>query len=330
MNFRRLSIIALLMASPFCLGQQPAKNSEAAAVGMNGPVHTVLTEGTSYLDNPRGAPMWSVLVVYDPKGYTLEEYRYEPIGALSSHTKYTRNEWRVFKVETTSVLPNENHTFVQHFNAGGLVTGTENYGGTGALLQKTHNEFAVKQGGATTSTTETTNADGTVTVDKTVETIDPKTGTSHQSRTRDGIPLSEWVIQQAAKGNREADRLKSIDGSFSRREVKPDGTTVEHSYWAPAKTHTYQTTDPRGHITEVIDISPSSYTRTTFRYDEQGRCIDLINYDRSGKRFGEEIDKYQDDGYGNWIEQKELVWDPEMGSKPPKIATVTRRTITYY
>jgi hypothetical protein len=210
------------------------------------------------------------------------------------------------------------------------VTGTENYDGSGALVQKTNNEFPVKKGGTTTSTTETTNPDGTVTVDKTVEAIDPKTGTSHQSRTRDGIPFSEWVIEQAANGNREADRLRSMDGSFNECEVKPDGTTIEHRYWAPAKTHTYQTTDSRGNITEVIDVSPSNYTRTTYRYDTHGRRLDLINYDRSGKRFGEETDQYKDDEHGNWIEQKEFVWHPDLGSKPPKLANVSRRTITYY
>jgi hypothetical protein len=120
-NFGKLSIIILLMGPPFCLGQQPAQNSEAALAGMRGPVHTVLTESTDYGDNPRGSPMWSVLVVYDSNGYALEEYRYEPSGAVYSHKEYTRKAWRIFKEETTGVVPNENHTFVQHFNSDGLV-----------------------------------------------------------------------------------------------------------------------------------------------------------------------------------------------------------------
>jgi hypothetical protein len=47
-------------------------------------------------------------------------------------------------------------------------------------------------------------------------------------------------------------------------------------------------------------------------------------------RFGEEINKYQDDGYGNWIEQREFDWSSDRRSKPMRLGTVTRRTITYY
>lgn len=330
MNSRWVSVVVFSLAIPCCLSQQPAKNSEAAAVGMHGPVHTVQTEYFDYQSDSEESPTISRFAVYDPKGYLLEEYFYQPSGTLHSHTKYTRNEWRIFKTETTSVVPSETRTFVYNFNSNGVVIGTDTYDGGGVLIQKTKNDFSSNAGGDNVSNSLTTNVDGTVSSDKTVETTDSKSGISRQTTTRDENPYSDWLIQRDATGTPVSDALKFADGSFNQREVKPDGTTVEHRYWAPSKTHTYQTTDPHGNITEVIDASQSSYTRTTFRYDEQGRRIDLINYDRSGKRVGEETDKYRDDEYGNWIEQKELVWNPEMGSKPPKLATVTRRTITYY
>jgi putative transposase len=136
----RWSILSalLLHCSQFCFGQQPAKNGEAAVIGLRGPVHSVLTENFNYRDNSQGKPTESALAIYDPEGYLLEEYHYEPGGALRLHTKYTRKGWQVFKTETTSAIPSEDRTFVQSFNSAGLVTGTETYDGSGSrdLLPK--------------------------------------------------------------------------------------------------------------------------------------------------------------------------------------------------
>jgi hypothetical protein len=113
--------LGLFLAIPFltsqlCPALQPAKSSESTLIGLRGPVHTVLTESFDGLGHPEG----SRLTVYEPDGYELEEYRYEPGGSLHSHTKYTRKGWQVFKTETTSTVPAENRVFVQSFNSGGL------------------------------------------------------------------------------------------------------------------------------------------------------------------------------------------------------------------
>jgi hypothetical protein len=51
----RWSFLSLLLFCPQpCFAQQPAGNSEAAMVGLRGPVHTVLTESFDYRDNPHG------------------------------------------------------------------------------------------------------------------------------------------------------------------------------------------------------------------------------------------------------------------------------------
>jgi hypothetical protein len=134
---RRSALSALLLlCSQFCFGQQPPKNGEAAVIGLRGPVHSVLTENFNYRDNSQGKPTESALAIYDPEGYLLEEYHYEPDGALRLHTKYTRKGWQVFKTETTSAIPSEDRTFVQSFNSAGLVTGTETYDGSGSLISK--------------------------------------------------------------------------------------------------------------------------------------------------------------------------------------------------
>jgi hypothetical protein len=151
----RWSFLSLLLLCPqFWYAQQPAKNSESAMVGLRGQVHTVLTESFDYRDNPQGKPTGSSLVIYDPDGYLLEEYHYEPDGALRLHTKYTRKDWQVFKTETTSAIPSENRTFIQSFNFDGLVTGTETYDGSGSLISKTKNDFPSRSGGATVSTSQ--------------------------------------------------------------------------------------------------------------------------------------------------------------------------------
>lgn len=322
---------SLLFCPQFCFAQQPAKNSEAAMVGLRGPVHSVLTEAFDNRESPQAAPKGSTLVIYDPEGYLLEEYRYEADGSLRSHIKYTRKGWQVFKTETTSAIPSENRTFVQSFNSDGLVIGTETYDGSGSLISKTKNDFPSRLGGATVSTSQESNGDGAVSTTDTIDkSSDPATGLSRQTTTKDGKPYSDWLIQRDTNGKPVADALRFGDGSFNEREVKPDGATVEHKYWAPTKTHTYQITDANNRVLEVIEDSPGHYAKTTFRYDEAGRQTEIANYDHSGKLLHKGIAEYQEDGNGNWIEQKEYNWDVTLGSKPPKLGSVNRRTISYY
>jgi len=325
---RWIGLAALL--SHLCFGQQPAKNSEAAAVGLRGPVHSVLTEGVFYQDNPQGKPAGSTFVIYDPSGYLLEEFRYEPDGTPHSHTKYMRKGWQVFKTETTSVIPNENRTFTQSFNSNGLVTGTDMYDGSGLLIAKTKNDLPPQPEASTISSSQTMNADGTVSISKTVESSNAATGITRQTTTKDGKPYVDWLIQRDSSGKPVTDALRFEDGSFNEREVKPDGTVVEHKYWAPTKTDTYQTTDSKNRVVELINDSAGEYTKTTYRYDEAGRQTEIANYDRSGKLLRKSLTRYQEDANGNWSEEKEFHWDVTLGSKPPKLVYLSHRIVTYY
>lgn len=112
--------------------------------------------------------------------------------------------------------------------------------------------------------------------------------------------------------------------------MKPDGTVVEHKYWAPTKTHTYQTTDSKNRIVEVINDSAGEYTKTTYCYDNAGRQTEIANYDRNGKLLRKSLSKYQEDANGNWIEQRDLHWDVALGDKPPKLVSLSHRVVTYY
>jgi hypothetical protein len=183
----RWSFLSLLLFCPqFCFAQQPAKNSEVAMVGLRGLVHSVLTETFDYRESPQGRPTGSTLVIYDPEGYLLEKYRYEPDGSLRSHTKYSRKAWRVYRTETYSIVPNENRTFVQSFNSDGLVTWTETHDSSGSLIRKSKNDFPSKSGGATVSTSQEANGGGGVSTTETIdESTDPATGSSRQTTTKD-------------------------------------------------------------------------------------------------------------------------------------------------
>ena len=329
---RWIFLSAVLLLSPqFCLAQRSANNSEASRVGLHGPVHTVLTESFDYADNSQGNPTGSSLVIHDPEGYLLEEYRYDPDGALHLHTTYTRKGWQIFKTETTSAIASESRTVVQSFNSDGDVTLVQTFDGSGSLINTTKNDFPSKNGGPTVSKTQGSNGAGAASRIETIdERADPKTGLSHQTTTKDGKPYIAGLVQRDSSGKPVAEVLRFADGSFNEREVKPDGATVVHKYWAPTKTHAYQTTDSHNRVVEAIDESPEVYIKTTFRYDDAGRQTEVADYDRSGNLLRKATREYQDDANGNWIEQKESVWDRTLGNKPPKLGLVTRRTITYY
>jgi hypothetical protein len=209
------------------------------------------------------------------------------------------------------------------------VKGTETYDENGSLISRTRNDYGQRGGGATISTSQDVKPDGSA---KSIETVDESrpTGLSRQSATKDGKPYYDWLVQRDANGKPTADALRFADGSFNEREVKPDGTTVEHKYWAPTKTHTYQTTDGNNRVLQVIDDAPGHYTKTTFHYDRAGRQTEIANYDRSGKLLRKSITEYQEDGNGNWVEQREYNWDATLGNRTPKLGSINRRTITYY
>ncbi len=322
---------------PICLAliliflvRLPSWSQEATVVGLKGLVHTVLTEEFIDENGVSHQSRGSTFEVYDRQGYQLEVYRYKPDGSLWVHTIMSRNGEQIFKSQTTGTAPFENLSVQNVFDADGKVIETDTYNADGVLTKKSTNEFLENRTGATTYRSRESHADGTENTREVIDSTDPKTGITHQITTMNGKPETDWVIQRDGKGVPEKDKIVLADGSYNERERRPDGTTVEDRYSASTKSHTYQTSDARGHLTEVIDKSDSSYIRCTYSFDKTGRPTGQINYDAPGKILDKSTIEYQDDSSGNWTEEKIIVWDTMSEPMKQKIVVTSLRTINYY
>src|SRR5438034_1641765 len=149
-------------------------------------------------------------------------------------------------MQTTGTAPFENVSVQNVFDADGNIIETDTYDAEGVLTKKSTNEFLEKR---TESTTYRSIESGAVNTREVVESIDPKTGITHQIATMNGKPETDWVIQRGGDGVPERDKIIYVDGSYNERERSSDGTTVEDRYSASTNSHTYQTSDERGNLT---------------------------------------------------------------------------------
>jgi hypothetical protein len=308
----------------------PAWSQEATAVGLKGPVHTVLTDEFNDADGTPNRSSGSTFDIYDRQGYQVELYRYKPDGSLWVHTIFERNGAQIFRSQTIGTGPFENSLVRNFFDAEGHVIETDTYDGDGNLLKKSTSEFLQKEPGSTVYRSKESNADGTENTREVVDSTDPKTGITHQISTMNGKPETDWLIQRNDNGKPEKDKIVMPDGSYNERERRPDGTTVEDRYSATAKSHTYQKSDAQGHLIEVIQESDSSYIRCTYSFDEDGQPTGQINYDAFGKILDKSTVEYRGDAHGNWIEKKEVVWDTKSEPMKQRIVSTSFRTIDYY
>jgi hypothetical protein len=308
----------------------PSWSQEAIAVGLKGPVHTVLSEEFSEESGVSHQSRGSTFEIYDRRGYQLEVYLYKPDGSLWVHTIMSRNGEQIFKSQSIGTAPFENFSIQNVFDANGKLVETDTYNGDGVLTQKSTNELLEKPPESTTYLSREHHADGTENTREVIESTDSNTGITHQISTMNGKPETNWVIQRDRKGGPEKDKIVFADGSFNERQRRPDGTTVEDRYSASTKSHTYQTSDARGHLTEVVQKSDSSYIRCTYSFDETGRPTGQVNYDASGKILDKSTTEYQDDSCGNWTEKKIIVWDTMSDPMKPKAVEMSLRTINYY
>lgn len=299
-------------------------------MGLEGAVHTVLTEEFKDEDGLSHESRGSAFEVYDRHGYQLEVYRYKPDGSLWVRTILTRNGDRVFKSQTTGTPPFENFSVQNVFDKDGKIIETDTYNADGVLTKKSISEFSENRPESTVYRSSETNADGTANTREVIESTDPKTGLAHQVATMNGKPETDWVIQRDGNGVPEKDKIIYADGSYNERERKSDGTTVEDRYSAATKSHTYQTSDNRGHLTEVIQGSDSNFLRCTYSFDKSGRSTGQINYDASGKILDKSTIEYRNDSFGNWTEQKIIIWDTKSEPMKQKIVVTSLRTIRYY
>ncbi len=310
--------------------RMPAWSQEATAVGLKGPVHTVLTEEFNDAEGTPNRSIGSTLDIYDRQGYQVELYRYKPDGTLWVHTITDRNGAQIFRSQTIGTAPFENSLVRNFFDAEGHVIETDTYDGDGNLLKKSTNEFLQKEPGSTVYRSKESNADGTANTREVADSTDPRTGITHQISTMNGKPETDWLIQRNDNGKPENDKIVMADGSYNERERRPDGTTVEDRYSAKSKSHTYQKSDAQEHLVEVVEKSDSSYIRCTYSFDEAGRPTGQINYDTFGKILDKSTVEYRDDAHGNWIEKKAIVWETKSEPMKQKIVATSLRTINYY
>jgi YD repeat-containing protein len=321
----------------FCLAliltllvQLPAQSQEASALGLKGPVYTVLTEEFNNENSTSQESSGSAFDVYDRKGYLLELYRYKPDGSLLAHTIFSRKGEQIFKSQTTGTVPFENFSVQNTYDADGHILETDTYNADGVLTEKTKNEFLENRPELTTYRSIESGVEGTENAREIVESTDPKTGLTHQIATMNGKPETDWVIQRDGNGIPEKDKIIYADGSYNERERGADGTTVEYRYSTSSKSHTYQKTDAQGHLIEVVDKSGSSYIRCTYSFDEDGRPTGQVNYDGSGKILDKSTIEYRDDSFGNWIEKKIILWDTTSEPMKRKLIVTSLRTINSY
>ena len=318
-----LALILILLAP------HPSRSQEAAASGLKGPVHSVLTQDFGDENGGSDKPLGSLYAIYDEQGYQSEIFSYKPDGSLWAHTRITRKGNQIFKTQTIGAGPSESFSIENIFDAKGRFIETDEYDGYGILKNKAALKFEDRPNSSTTRRIET-NGDGVEKIRETVETTDPENGVTHHVSKVDGELAHDWLIQRDGNGVAEKDKIIFPDGSYSARERRSDGSTVEDRYHAATQSHTYQESDAQGHPIEVIEKSDSSYLRCTYSFDRTGRPAGQINYDANGKIVDKTTNEYTDDSFGNWIEMKVFLWDTKSDTANPQIARTTRRFISYY
>jgi hypothetical protein len=321
----RLEFLALTLIS---LAAAPSWSQEAAAIGLKGAVHTVLTANFHDEAEVPNQPGDSTYEIYDRAGYQLEIFRYKPDGSVWVHTIITRKREQIVRSQTIGTAPFKSYSVENVFDTKGRVIETDEYDGDKILKNKTTWRFDDRISTSTTHWTETKGDGGEKTGDV-IETTDLQTGVTHQVSTTDGELKSDWVIQRE-RGRPPSDKIIFPDGSYNEREQQSDGSTVEDRGQGSTNTHTYQKTDSQGHVIEVIQGSGANYIRCTYSYDENGRPTGQINYDALGKIVDKTTTEYVDDSFGNWIEQKIFTWDTNNELPTQKPGGTNFRTINYY
>jgi len=141
----------------FCLAliltffvQLPSLSQEAPALGLKGPVYTVLTEEFNNQNSTSHESSGSAFDVYDREGYLLELYRYKHDGSLWAQTIFSRKGEQIFKSQTTGAAPSENFSVQNVYDADGHMIETNTYNADGVLTKKSKNELLENRAESTT------------------------------------------------------------------------------------------------------------------------------------------------------------------------------------
>lgn len=326
-----LSVLALILASEI-----PLQAQDTVMAGLKGKIQTVLTEEFTSDDGISREPSGSTLDVYDSAGYLLQSLLYKSDGSLWAHTVYDRNGPRIFRVDVmgvpdndgTRIAPFEPHSEHMEYDAKGRNIQTDRYDPDGVLVSKSTNSFIQDQPDSTVMY-QTEKRQGVESTFVTTEATDPQTGIEHQVTTKNGQVCSDWVLQWNPDGTGK-DKIVYANGSYTEREKRPDGTTVQNSYDVPTRTHSYIAVDAHGQIVEAINRSDADYFRGTYSFDEAGRPIGEIDYDAAGNVVKKSTTEYRNDSWANWVEKESIEWNTKTEPMQPKSVTFSLRTINYY
>src|ERR1700722_9789519 len=148
----RMEFLVLILI-PLAAG--PSWSQEAAAIGLKGAVHTVLTANFHDEAGVPGQPGDSTYEIYDRAGYQLEGFRYKPDGSVWVHTIITRKREQIVRSQTISTAPFESYSVENVFDTKGRVIETDEYDGDKILKNKTTWSFDDRIPTSTTHWTET-------------------------------------------------------------------------------------------------------------------------------------------------------------------------------
>jgi len=318
--------ILLLLATPHA-----ACSQEARAIGLKGPVYTVFTETFSGSNTNPETSQGSLFEIYDKEGYTLEGFSYKPDGSVWVRTTYDRKGSTIFGYTIAASAPPFQSSSVRNITDSlGDVIETDTFDGEGTLISKVRHDPPKQDSSSIVYHSQETDQNGTTLTREIVEATDPQTGLTRQTVTSNGQLRSDWLIQRNPDGVPTKDKIVFADGSYNERHTKRDGTTVEDRYSPAMNSHTYQTTDPRGNLVEVVQQSASDNIRCTYSYDDANRPTGQINYDSAGTILSKTTEEYRFDSHGNWIEKESISWDTKSEPAQKTVIGTTVRTINYY
>jgi antitoxin component YwqK of YwqJK toxin-antitoxin module len=260
-------------------------------------------------------------VIYSPEGWRVEEYEFAADGRELSHEIITRDCWRILTIEGYFADDARNYSTVYSWD-GNFARERVTYAADGSVQSRS------------TSTQErmeevSYKPDGSL-ANKVIQNYDPANRTNELLIFNGSEPAPRrWVLHYNPDGSVEHANYDT-DGRLENTRVDtPDGWQRTLIVAPDGQTSTsYQRNDKAGHILEAGFDSPTSYSRTVYRYDKSGNPTAILNYDRAGKIERKVSYAYEFDSHGNWIEQTELLRTRE--SRSPKLVSRTTRLITYY
>ena len=314
----------------FLIFSSAASAQEGLFVPLHGRVRSLLTESFQSSDDPKGElrRTFSDYQVFDALGNTLESVSRGPDGRVISHTLVTLGDAnKVLRVTQYSDGPDGTTTDQNVYDEQGQIVEQVAYDKSGQVTRRLKHEKDQNTG---YSTMELIPSGHPAIRMNYSEEKDPETGETIYTIITDGKPERETRMKEDASGNLRMTVVDFPTGYSAQLDRKADGTQTEKVYRPADRSWTFKTTDSQGRVLSFVTESGSSRAHCEYRYDEEGRLVELMEYGSSDEVIGKETTEYRDDPGHNWIEQKWTRWDMLVVPPKPTLILLNRRTIDYY